>query len=334
MSESAQPAQRPPDAHGQPISVERQRILQQRLDAWTTEASHELIGPFDSVALTGADVSWLAEQFRRGANGEMASLPLQGARLQNAHLEGVDLRGAHLDRANLYGAHLQGANLSGAHLEGASLEAADLQGADLVDAHVDGVTFNGARLQGTVLAGVESRPPTPLVKPSDSTRRGRLTALSVLSVIALLGLCVVAPAIDLASFVSGQAVLVIGVSYGLGALAIIGAGIATLRRPTQRTRRAPVREIIASENPAGRTDPSVASGQRPTWPTLGLVSGLVTVLLSSIVTVSVTMLPECGGAAADVCGTLLLPAWVAWLVGLGVAILAAIALGDGGRRRG
>jgi uncharacterized protein YjbI with pentapeptide repeats len=309
-------------------------MLQQRLDAWASEARHELIGPFDSVALTGADVSWLAGQFRGAAAGAMASLLLQGARLQNTDLEGADLRGAHLERASLFGAHLRGANLYGAHLEGASCEAADLQGADLAGAQVEGVNFNGARLQGTVLAGVEIRPPTPLVKGGDSRQSAGLTAFSVLAVLALLGLCVVTPAIYLAASVSGQAVLVIGVSYGLGALAIIGAGIATVRRTAQPPRRAPVREVNASDTPAGRTSRGVAYGQRPTWHTLGLVSGLVTVLLSSIVTVSVTMLPECGGAGADVCGALLLPAWVVSLVGSGIAILAAIARRDGGRRRG
>src|SRR5262250_1954111 len=119
MSESAQPAQPPPDAYGQPTSDERQRLLQQRLDAWATEARHELLGPFDSVALTGADVFWLAEQSRGIAARGVSPLLLQGARLQSAHLQGADLRDAHLERANLSGAQLQGANLSGAHLEGA-----------------------------------------------------------------------------------------------------------------------------------------------------------------------------------------------------------------------
>jgi len=148
MSASAQPAQQPPDGYGQPISDERQRLLQQRLDAWATDASHDLSGPFDSTALTGADVSWLVEWSGRATEGGASPLQLQGARLQGAHLERADLRDARLERANLYGAHLGEARLTGAHLEGASLEAADLQGADLADAHLDGANFNGARLAG------------------------------------------------------------------------------------------------------------------------------------------------------------------------------------------
>jgi hypothetical protein len=164
MSESEQPARQPPDEYGQPISDDRQRLLQQRLDAWATEASHDLIGPYDSVALTGADVFWLAERSGRGADGGAPNLLLQGARLQSAHLEGADLRGAHLERANLHSANLQGARFNGAHLEGASLEAANLDGAELADAHFAGANFNGARLQGTILSGVDLRRPEPPVK--------------------------------------------------------------------------------------------------------------------------------------------------------------------------
>jgi hypothetical protein len=164
MSESEQPARQPPDAYGQPISDDRQRLLQKRLDAWATEASHDLIGPYDSVALTGADVFWLAERSGRGADGEAPNLLLQGARLQSAQLEGADLRGAHLERANLYSANLQGARLNGAHFEGASLEAANLDGAELADAHLDGANLNAARLQGTILGGVSLQPPAPPVK--------------------------------------------------------------------------------------------------------------------------------------------------------------------------
>jgi hypothetical protein len=343
MSESAQPAQRPPDAYGQPISDERQRLLQQRLDAWATEASHDLLGPFDSVALTGADVSWLAEQSGRAAIGGASNLLLQGARLQNADLEGADLRGAHLERANLYGAHLREANLNGAHLEGASLEAADLQGADLAGAHVDGVNFNGARLEGTVLAGAELRPRTPLVKSSDSTGCFGLSALgvfAVLSVLAVLGLCVVAPALTLTAGMSGLPALVISVAYGLGALALIGAGRATVSGPTQTPRRASAQEATASGETGDtveirrHADPPTTSGQRPAWLLFGAVTGLVVVLLSLGVIVWVLTIPECGGSGADVCGLFLLPVALALLFGLAVNVIVGIfVLVDAGRDR-
>jgi len=299
----------PPNGYGQPISDERQRLLQQRLDAWATDASHDLSGPFDSTALTGADVSWLVEWSGRATEGGASPLQLQGARLQGAHLERADLRDARLERANLYGAHLGEARLTGAHLEGASLEAADLQGADLADAQLDGANFNGARLQGTVLAGIESRPPVPLVKGSDSPGCFAISAFSVLGVLALLGLCVVTPALYLASSVGSElAMLVIGVSYGLGALAIIGAGRATL----------------AGENRASRPDPGAPSGRRPALLALGSVSGSVVVVLSLGIIIWVSTLRECGGGAADVCGLFLFPSVLAFLFGLLVSIFAAI----------
>jgi outer membrane protein assembly factor BamB len=164
-------------------------MLQQRLDAWATEASHDLLGPFDSTALTGADVSWLVEWSGHAIEGGASPLQLQGARLQGAHLERADLRDARLERANLYGAHLGEARLTGAHLEGASLEAADLQGADLAGAHLDGVNFNGARLAGTIAIDVPARRPQPVIRPNQ--RRVGCLVASVASAITWLVLVTV-----------------------------------------------------------------------------------------------------------------------------------------------
>jgi hypothetical protein len=142
---------KPPDAYGQPIRAERQAKLQGYLDRWAGETDHgERKGPFDKesgqdtrVYLTGADVSWLAEQSGRDEIGQVPNLHLEGAILYEAHLEG----------ASLGGAHLEGANLGGAHLEGAFLYEAHLEGANLGEAHLDGTTLSGAWLDSkTVLS--------------------------------------------------------------------------------------------------------------------------------------------------------------------------------------
>jgi hypothetical protein len=106
------------DAWGEPISAQRQAELQGYLDQWQAETDHgERKGPFNSIVLTGADVSWLIEQSGRN---KYLYVP-------NLHLEGADLRGAHLEGARLIEAHLEGANLAEAHLEGRSMPLEDLE---------------------------------------------------------------------------------------------------------------------------------------------------------------------------------------------------------------
>jgi hypothetical protein len=97
---------------GDPISEERQTELQGYLDRWQAETDHgERKGPFDQgpghlgVHLTGADVSWLAEQSGRDESSYLPSLHLEGAILLGAHLEGAYLLGAHLEGAHLERAH-------------------------------------------------------------------------------------------------------------------------------------------------------------------------------------------------------------------------------------
>src|SRR5262245_32609216 len=102
---------------GDLISEERQRELQGYLDRWTQEGDHgERKGPFDFTGrsdevherlhLTGADVSWLAEQKGYDKFGWVPALHLEAASLNGAHLEQADLTGAHLEQAHLNGAHL------------------------------------------------------------------------------------------------------------------------------------------------------------------------------------------------------------------------------------
>lgn len=131
----------------QPISAERQAELQGYLDRWQAETDHgDCKGPFDNapdqegVSLTGADVSWLAEQSGRDAFGRVPNLHLERADLRWAHLDGVSLIGAHLDGAILREAHLDGAILREAHLERADLSWAHLAGADLRGAWLDSKT--------------------------------------------------------------------------------------------------------------------------------------------------------------------------------------------------
>jgi hypothetical protein len=139
----------PANYWGQPISAEWQVALQRYLDRWQAEMNHsERKGAFDRgglndeerqrVRLSGADVSWLAEQSGLNQAGEAPNLRLEGADLSRAHLEWANLRGAHLEGADLYRAHLVGADLARAQLEGANLIGAQLVGARLYRAHLVG----------------------------------------------------------------------------------------------------------------------------------------------------------------------------------------------------
>ncbi len=90
----AQPAETTGDHWGDPISEERQAELQGYLDRWQAESDHgERTGPFGAgpgkwgVALTGADVFWLAEQSGREMLGAVLNLHLEGTTLLSAHLE-------------------------------------------------------------------------------------------------------------------------------------------------------------------------------------------------------------------------------------------------------
>ena len=86
------------DAYGQPLAPQREQELQNLLDAWNApDADHgKRRGPFDGVQLTGAEVSWLAEQVR-DKYGSVPNLHLEGASLSMAHLEEASLRLAHLE---------------------------------------------------------------------------------------------------------------------------------------------------------------------------------------------------------------------------------------------
>jgi uncharacterized protein YjbI with pentapeptide repeats len=165
---------------GDPISQERQAELRGYLDQWQAETDHgERKGPFDKmhdagdgVLLTGADVSWLAEQSGRDEFGWVPNLHLEcallsaahleGALLSDAHLEGAllgdaylehaSLRVTHLENAFLNFAHLEHADLTGAHLEHTSLFA-HLEHADLIGAHLEDAGLNGAHLEHARLYG-------------------------------------------------------------------------------------------------------------------------------------------------------------------------------------
>jgi Pentapeptide repeats (8 copies) len=156
--------QTPADAWGQPINAERQAELRGYLDRWETETDHgRRRGPFypsgfepgsveEKVRLTGADVSWLAEQSERDESGHLSNLNLEQARLFKAHLEGANLKFVHLEHANLAYAHLEKANLGSVHLEGARLSSAHLEGADLGDARLEGANLGEAHLEGADLS--------------------------------------------------------------------------------------------------------------------------------------------------------------------------------------
>ena len=79
----AQPAETTGERWGDPISAERQAELQGYLDRWEAETDHGTRkGPFDGVRLsdlrlTGADVSWLAEQSGRDQYGQVPNLHLE-----------------------------------------------------------------------------------------------------------------------------------------------------------------------------------------------------------------------------------------------------------------
>jgi uncharacterized protein YjbI with pentapeptide repeats len=158
MGEDQQPhaqQDKPEPKWGDSISRGRQVELQAILDAWNApEADHgERIGPFHSIELlTGADVSWLAEQSGRDNLGYVSNLHLEGAYLSGAHLKGADLSKAHLEGANLSEAHLKGADLSEAHLEGADLGNAHLEGAYLGNVHLEDATLRGTHLEGATLS--------------------------------------------------------------------------------------------------------------------------------------------------------------------------------------
>ena len=93
---------------GDQISADRQAELQRYIDRWQADAEHgERRGPFDRVALTGADVYWIAEQSGRDEQRYVPNLHLAGAHL--------------LDKADLQGARLEGSTLSDATLEVADL---------------------------------------------------------------------------------------------------------------------------------------------------------------------------------------------------------------------
>jgi uncharacterized protein YjbI with pentapeptide repeats len=163
---------------GDPISTERQVELQEYLDRWQAETDHgEREGPFHGVGmrLTGADVSWLAEQSGRNENRYASNLGLQRADLRKAHLEGADLswanleyvdfreaqlQGADLSRtqlqgANLFQAQLEHANLTAAQLEGAILTVAQLRSADLIGAQLEGAALSEAHLESADLTGAQ-----------------------------------------------------------------------------------------------------------------------------------------------------------------------------------
>jgi hypothetical protein len=85
---TGEPAMTDEQRWGEPITPERQAELQGMLDAWNAPgADHDQRqSPFDGVHLTGAEVSWLAEQSGRTDYGRVPNLHLEGALLSEAHL--------------------------------------------------------------------------------------------------------------------------------------------------------------------------------------------------------------------------------------------------------
>ena len=138
---------------GDQISADRQAELQRYIDRWQADAEHgERRGPFDRVALTGADVYWIAEQSGRDEQRYVPNLHLAGAHLTDADLRfarlvGADLSAAHMERASIWEAMLGGANIHEAHLEGAVLGFALLDKADLQGARLEGSTLSDATLE-------------------------------------------------------------------------------------------------------------------------------------------------------------------------------------------
>ena len=152
---------------GSPISEERQtelRALFERQKEWVAQPdATRAESAFNGVALSGADVFWLAEESGRNGTGWVPNLHLERANLGAAHLEGANLMGARLARANLTSVHLEGATLErarlegahlvGAHLEQANLELAHLERAWLLSAYLEGAWLNAVHLEGANLAG-------------------------------------------------------------------------------------------------------------------------------------------------------------------------------------
>ncbi len=137
---------------GDPISDERKSELQGYLDRWQAETDHgERKGPFDDISLSGADVTWLAEQSGWDEYERVPNLHLEGANLAEIHLEGAKIRAVHLEGGYLHEAHLEGAGLSEAHLKGANLTEAHLERAYLLQAHLEGANLNSTHLKGTNL---------------------------------------------------------------------------------------------------------------------------------------------------------------------------------------
>ena len=123
---------------GDPINAERQAELKVWRDAWDSPYADRssLAGPFDTVKLTGADVSWLADHisgFQDAVSPESYICTLK-VRLRWDSPRGAFLPGAHLQGARLRFAHLEGAVLSFGHLEGAHLYLARLEEVDLSQA--------------------------------------------------------------------------------------------------------------------------------------------------------------------------------------------------------
>jgi hypothetical protein len=120
MGEAQQ--EKPADAWGQPISEGRQAELTELREVWDAPGADRGVRkrPFDGMVLSGADVSWLADQSGREAQSlNPINLRPQKdhGRVPNLHLEGTNLASIHLEGTYLDGAHLEGAYLEGAHLE-------------------------------------------------------------------------------------------------------------------------------------------------------------------------------------------------------------------------
>ncbi len=146
-------------AWGEPISSMRAADLDRMLHAWKQEAEHgERKGPFEGVALTGADVFWLAARTLAGVDWAQAVTRqkerLRQARLQEEreesparlYLSALNLTGATLSDANLTDAYLPGANLTGAFLRNANLTGANLLAANLTGAFLRNANLSSADL--------------------------------------------------------------------------------------------------------------------------------------------------------------------------------------------
>ncbi len=180
MSEAPQAGQPTnPSAWGQPIAEARQAeldTLASQQTAWAAQpAESRDSGPLWRVALTGADVFWLAKRALAEPHGDMDAaerklltedfIERQSLNLPALHLEGADLRetalerailsAAHLEQADLSAASLGQADLSAAHLERAIFRAASLERADLTGAHLEQAVLREAHLEGAVL--IEAR---------------------------------------------------------------------------------------------------------------------------------------------------------------------------------